>query len=243
MSLWQSFARAYFDAVYNPLYDSSTARLSRYVDSQKEMAARLRVEGRHRVLCVGLGTGNELTSLRARAPELDIVGVDISLAGLTRARRKPAGEGQGTAFALTDSQQLAFRDASFDRVLCYHVTDFVPAPATATAEMMRVLRPGGRFVISFPARREGLGLGLGLLAHGLHNGSSNCSHADRLRGVTALLLGGLIYLPLMLRPKSDIFTPGEIGLLLRPLGARECIVESDPVYRDHLVTGVKRTGG
>ena len=243
MSLWQRLTRAYFDAVYNPLYDSTTARLSRYVDSQKEMAARLRAEGRHSVLCVGLGTGNELASLRERAPELDIVGVDTSPAALARARRKPAGEEQGTAFALMDAQQLAFRDASFDRLLCYHVTDFLLDPATATAEMMRVLRPGGRFVISFPARSEGLGLGTGLLAHGLRSRGPNGASAGRVRSVTALLLGGLVYLPLMLRPRPVIFAPGEIGLLLRPLGARECFIESDPVYRDHLVSGVKNGGG
>ena len=241
MSVWQRLTRAYFDAVYNPLYDSTTARLSRYVDSQKEMAALLRVEGQHRVLCVGLGTGNELTSLRARASELDIVGVDVSPAALTRARRKPAG--QGTAFALMDAQQLAFRSASFDRLLCYHVTDFLRDPATATAEMMRVLRPGGRFVISFPAGKEGLGLGTSLLAQGLHNGSPDGASAGRVRGAAAMLLGGFIYLPLMLRPKPAIFTPGELELLLRPLGARECIIESDPVYRDHLVSGIKKQGG
>ena len=243
MSLWQHLTRAYFDAVYNPLYDSTTARLSRYVDSQKELAARLHVEGRHSVLCVGLGTGNELTSLRARAPDLDIVGVDVSPAALARARRKPAGEGQGTAFALMDAQQLAFRDSSFDRVFCYHVTDFLQDPATATAEMLRVLRPGGRFVISFPARSEGLGLGAGLLAHGLRSRGPNGSSAGRARSVTALLLGGLVYLPLMLRPRPVIFAPGQLEPLLRPLGARECIVESDPVYRDHLVSGVKNGGG
>lgn len=243
MSLWQRLTRAYFDAVYNPLYDSTTARLSRYVDSQKEMAVRLRVEGRHRVLCVGLGTGNELTHLRAKAPELDIINIDISPAALARARRKPAGEGQGTTFALMDAQQLAFRGASFDRVFCYHVTDFLQDPATATAEMMRVLRPGGHFVISFPARGEGPGLGTGLLFHGLHSRGPNGASAGRVRGVMALLLGGLLYLPLLLRPRPVIFAPGEIGLLLRPLGARECIIESDPVYRDHLVSGVKNGGG
>jgi SAM-dependent methyltransferase len=241
MSVWQRLTRAYFDSVYNPLYDSTTARLSRYVDSQKKMTALLRVERRHRVLCVGLGTGNELTSLRAQAPDMDIVGVDVSPAALTRARRKPAG--QDTALALMDAQQLAFLSDSFDRLLCYHVTDFLPDPATAAAEMMRVLRPGGRFVMSFPSRGEGLGLATSLLSHGLRNRRPTGASAGRLRSAAAMLLGGLIYLPLMLRPRPAIFAPGELELLLLPLGARECTIESDLVYRDHLVSGIKKQGG
>ena len=242
MSLWQRLTLKYFDAVYNPLYDSTTARLSRYVDSQKEMAARLQVEGRLRVLCVGLGTGNELTSLRAQAPELDIVGVDVSPAALARARRKPAGEGQGTAFALMDAQQLAFCDASFDRLLCYHVTDFLPDPATATAEMIRVLRPGGRFVISFPSQGEGLGLGLGLARQGFTDGDG-VARGARVRRAGTTMLAALVYTPLLLRPLPKTYSPKELDELLLPLGARECTVESDPVYWDHLVSGIKKYGG
>jgi SAM-dependent methyltransferase len=241
MPLWQRLTRAYFDAVYNPLYDSTTARLSRYVDSQKMLAARLCVERGHRVLSVGLGTGNELAPLRAQEPDMDVVGIDLSPAALARARRKPAG--RDTALALMDAQQLAFRSASFDKLLCYHVTDFLPEPATAAAEMMRVLRPGGRFVISFPSGGDGLGLAASLFAHGRGKRKDSSSFTRRLRSSATMFVNGLIYLPLMLRPKPVIFTPGEVEKLLRPLGAGECVIENDPVYRDLLVSGFKNPGG
>ena len=240
--MWQHLTRTYFNTVYNPLYDLTTARLSRYVAAQKGLAESLSVEGRQRVLCVGLGTGNELTTLRERAPDLDIVGVDVSPAALTRARSKPAGDGQGTAFALMDAQQLAFRGASFDRLLCYHVTDFIPDPATATAEMLRVLRPGGRFVISFPSGEEGFGLGVGLARQGL-TGGAETKRGARVRRAGAFILAALVYTPLLLRPRPRAYSPGELDELLLPLGARKCRVENDPVYRDHVVSGIKTQGG
>ena len=49
-----------------------------------------------------------------------------------------------------DIRQLSFADGSFDVVLCHHVLEHVDDDAAAFRELLRVLRPGGRAVLSTP---------------------------------------------------------------------------------------------
>lgn len=51
-------------------------------------------------------------------------------------------------FRQGDVQKLPFDDASFDTVFCPFMLMFVPDQKKAVSEMWRVLRPGGRLVIS-----------------------------------------------------------------------------------------------
>ena len=46
-----------------------------------------------------------------------------------------------------DAVSLPFRDASVDAVRCERVFQHLPDPEAAVAEMVRVLRPGGRVVL------------------------------------------------------------------------------------------------
>lgn len=49
---------------------------------------------------------------------------------------------------VTDAQRLAFRDASFDVILCTEVLEHIPEPQRAIDEMFRVLAPGGKLVLT-----------------------------------------------------------------------------------------------
>lgn len=50
----------------------------------------------------------------------------------------------------SDILAIPVADASFDVVLCTEVLEHVPEPATAVREIARLLRPGGRLLISSP---------------------------------------------------------------------------------------------
>jgi SAM-dependent methyltransferase len=103
------------------------------------------------ILEVGVGTGHNLPyySQRARA----VVGLEISPAMLRRAeararsvrRRDPAGP--AIEIRLGDVEDLEFESESFDTVVSFLVFCSLPDPARATAEIYRVLKPGGRLLV------------------------------------------------------------------------------------------------
>jgi SAM-dependent methyltransferase len=49
-----------------------------------------------------------------------------------------------------DCTRMAFRDASLDAVICSEVLEHVPNFAQAVAELGRVVKPGGRLVLTMP---------------------------------------------------------------------------------------------
>src|SRR5690606_30772767 len=58
--------------------------------------------------------------------------------------------GRQATDAFSTATDLPFRDESFDFVLCTEVLEHVPDPHRAYAEIARVLKPGGRALITTP---------------------------------------------------------------------------------------------
>ncbi|WP_347402556.1 class I SAM-dependent methyltransferase [Corallococcus macrosporus] len=101
-------------------------------------ARRQLVEGLSgKVLEVGAGTGLALQAYPDTVAS--VTAVDVDLEALVRARARRSG----VALLQADAQALPFTDGSFDAVVSSLVFCCVDAPATALAEVMRVLRPGG----------------------------------------------------------------------------------------------------
>jgi SAM-dependent methyltransferase len=101
------------------------------------LCAALLPEGR--LLDLGCGVGH---SWRELAPR-ETVGVDIAPEAL-------AGQDRETHVA--DMRRLPFADGSFDSVMCSHAIEHVPDPGAVLAEVVRVLRPGGRAAFVTPNR-------------------------------------------------------------------------------------------
>jgi ubiquinone/menaquinone biosynthesis C-methylase UbiE len=133
------------------------ARWSRYWDRKavgydREMAAwdrRLFGESRvwacgqaaGEVLEVAVGTGLNLPHYPAG---VTLTGIDLSDGMLELAR---ARAGDGVTLRQADAHDLPFDDASFDTVVCTLGLCAIPDPGVAIAEMVRVLRPGGRLIL------------------------------------------------------------------------------------------------
>ncbi len=99
-----------------------------------------------RVLDVACGTGVVAVTagrLGARAS-----GLDLSPALLDRARRNASIAAVDIDFVEGDAEALPYPDASFDVVLSQFGHIFAPRPDVALAEMLRVLKPGGRIAFS-----------------------------------------------------------------------------------------------
>lgn len=99
---------------------------------------------------IGCGTGEDERSLaRLVGPCGQVLGFDLSEAMLEQARDRHS-DLTNVTFHQASAQALPARDASFDAVRADRVLLHVPDPAATLREMLRVLRPGGRIVISEP---------------------------------------------------------------------------------------------
>jgi ubiquinone/menaquinone biosynthesis C-methylase UbiE len=100
------------------------------------------LEGRHRLLDVGCGTGRYTTRIQERLGR-PVVGVDLSTGMLAKARGKVDG-GVDIRLVCGDAQQLPFKDASFDAAILILVVHHIEDLAAMASELHRVLDPGGR---------------------------------------------------------------------------------------------------
>lgn len=172
------------------IYDALGARLdraARYESRAKELAlARLGLAPGQRVLQVGVGTGAEQRALRdAVAPGGEAVGLDLSRGMLSLTRRRAP-----TPLVEGDVVRLPFADASFDRALSAYLLDLLPAADLpgAVAELLRVVRPGGR--LALVSMTEGVGPASRLFVAGWRAGFR--ISPQRYGGCRPLRLAGLL---------------------------------------------------
>jgi SAM-dependent methyltransferase len=112
------------------------------------LAGLLAVTPGGRFVDLGCGTGS---SLRYVLPALRgglAVGLDLSPAILRQAARAPRPPGRVCLLRADLRRPLPFADAAVDRVLCHNVLESLPDPDAMVAEAGRILRPGGRLVLS-----------------------------------------------------------------------------------------------
>lgn len=92
----------------------------------------------------GVGYGSQMLAGRTDC----VTGVDYSPLAVQHARLHHTA--RNSVFAQMDCQFLAFADASFDTVVSFEVFEHLPKPEQFIAECVRVLRPGGKLIISTP---------------------------------------------------------------------------------------------
>jgi SAM-dependent methyltransferase len=98
-----------------------------------------------RVLDLGCGAGRFVAALREAGA--DPVGVELAEAALERARVNAPG----ADLRLVEADgSLPLEHASVDLVWCSEVLEHVPDTAHLLLEVRRVLRPGGRLLVTVP---------------------------------------------------------------------------------------------
>src|SRR6476661_1655572 len=127
--------------------------LGRYEDTASALEAAsihvvdlARLVPGERVLDIGCGTGN--AALRAAREGAETTGLDPAVRLIEVARGRAAAEGVDADFVVGQAESLPFEDASFDVVLSVFAVIFTADPERAISELLRVLRPHGRALVS-----------------------------------------------------------------------------------------------
>jgi len=134
-----------FDAVA-PKYDLLNRMLSAGIDGRwrRRAVRELAPERGHTVLDLCAGTG-DLGFTAAREPGVSVVGVDLARKMLARGHAKRGG--RRVRFVQADGERLPLPDASVERACVGFGIRNMSSLSSAFDETLRVLKPGGRFVI------------------------------------------------------------------------------------------------
>src|SRR5262245_34667852 len=108
--------------------------------------------GRRRGLALDLAAGNGEFAVQLALRGFRVIAVDIAVDALVDAR---ASDMQDVKWIGGDARALPFADGSFDVVVCNSALEHVADEGGAVAEIRRVLKPGGRLILTtdaFPHR-------------------------------------------------------------------------------------------
>ena len=109
---------------------------------EQRLVDRYALSGPLRILDLGCGTGEITRRLADRYPQATLLGIDILENNLALARRDSASFGERIRYARGDAFALECADASFDLVVCRHMSQAVPDFPLVLREITRVLKPG-----------------------------------------------------------------------------------------------------
>ncbi|MFP5451675.1 MAG: class I SAM-dependent methyltransferase [Thermoleophilia bacterium] len=107
------------------------------------LVSRLEIGPGDDVVDIGCGTGN--VAIQAAQAGARVTGVDLAPEMLAQARVNADAEGLAIAFIEGDAEDLPLADASADVAVSSFANMFAPRHEIAASEMLRILRPGGRF--------------------------------------------------------------------------------------------------
>jgi SAM-dependent methyltransferase len=113
-------------------------------------AARLvrfaKIQAGQRVLDVGCGTG--VVAITAARLGARVTGIDLTPQLVEHAKENARIAGVKVDWQEGDAEELPFGDEEFDVVVSQFAHIFAPRAAIVTAEMLRVLKPGGTIAFS-----------------------------------------------------------------------------------------------
>lgn len=96
---------------------------------------------------LGVGCGNGFVLSRYARAGAEVYGVDITETGIDLCRKRFGYMDLQGDFRVANAERLPFPDATFDCVSSVGVLHHIPDPERGFAEIRRVLKPGGLFVL------------------------------------------------------------------------------------------------
>jgi ubiquinone/menaquinone biosynthesis C-methylase UbiE len=216
LALWNEYMQS---------YDLLT-QIGGYQQSQRDILERAKPLGAAMVLDAGSGTGNLSISLKSEGAR--VVSCDFSTSAIAVHRAK---DPDAVTHELSLEERLPFQSDAFDRVCCASVLFALSQDGCRNAiqEFVRVLKPGGRLIVTVPTRAASVRHLLSLYftsclrRYGVLRGSWKS-----LRGVPALWKIANCNAKLMRMPDWQgfhFFDANELKTLLTDAGLKSCAIE------------------
>lgn len=120
-----------------------------FPETAKQMLAMLEPANGSRILDVCTGTGAVALQAAEKFSSAQVTGIDLSSGMLQQAQRKAVqNKLANTAFVQMDLDHLSFPAEHFDVATCSFGLFFLPDMQAALRNILHVVKPGGRVVIS-----------------------------------------------------------------------------------------------
>ncbi|RAI04134.1 hypothetical protein DLJ53_06705 [Acuticoccus sediminis] len=145
------------------------------------------------VLDVACGTGIVSRVLHQHSPKAAITGLDLNEGMIATARAVTSQQPDAYRWEVGDVTSMPFADGAFTVAICQQGLQFFPDEASAMNEIRRVLRPGGRFILTVWAEPPRFFIALAE-AIGRH-----VSSQDATRSLAPFTYPGLDAIPALLR--------------------------------------------
>jgi ubiquinone/menaquinone biosynthesis C-methylase UbiE len=133
-----------------------SGRLATYVGEQMNIGNQdlynftlqhIDIKNGERILEIGYGNGNFYKDIFEKSPDADISGIDYSQAMYKEAvaNNKEFIQAGKLDLHYNSSDIIPYQDNIFDKVFCNNVVYFWQNPEKDLSEILRVLKPGGKF--------------------------------------------------------------------------------------------------
>jgi ubiquinone/menaquinone biosynthesis C-methylase UbiE len=138
-----------------------------------------------------------------------------------------------------DAHNLAFDDRSFDKVFSHYLMGFLGDDRKAFQEMLRVLKRGGQYVITFPSgsgSRVLSEIGRSILRN-LRSGRFRYATVELLAIIGAAIVN--VPIAFWVRPKRGFYSYEDLEGMLAELEPGDYEIEKDDVYQNLIACGRK----
>jgi ubiquinone/menaquinone biosynthesis C-methylase UbiE len=132
------------------MYDVFMRLTMRDLSFKRKLVDDASIENNFRTLDLGCATGTLLLMIKRKYPKSEVIGLDINSNAIQLASYKALKDGLSIPLVKGTAYQLPFSSATFDRVLSSLVSHHldVEQKIPAMQEVLRVLKPGGQFLLA-----------------------------------------------------------------------------------------------